>query len=97
MAMFASPPESEVDLYLLIHCLDAGQLRSEECQDQLSLLAQAPYLHFIVSVDHMSANRLWNTQHLDRFNFYFQRMDTYLPYEKEYANQPELFAIKNDN
>ena len=34
----------------------------------------------------MSSNRLWNQQQLDKLGFYFMRVDTYLPYEKGYAN-----------
>ena len=60
MLMFDSPPESTCDIYLVIHCLDAGQLRSEENQDLLAELASTPYIHLIVSIDHMSSNRLWN-------------------------------------
>ena len=62
MLMFDSPPECTCDLYLVIHCLDAGQLRSEENQDLLAELASTPYIHLIVSIDHMSSNRLWNQQ-----------------------------------
>ena len=97
MCMFDSPPDNSYDVYLVIHSLDAGQMRSEENQDLLADLASTPFIHLIVSVDNMNSNRLWNGQQLDKLGFYFQRMDTYLPYEKEYANQPELFAVKNDN
>lgn len=60
MLMFDSPPECTCDIFIVIHCLDAGQLRSEENQDLLAELASTPYIHLIVSVDHMCSNRLWN-------------------------------------
>ena len=71
LCMFDSPPDNSYDVYLVIHSLDAGQLRSEENQDLLAELASTPFIHLIVSVDNMNSNRLWNGQQLDKFGFYF--------------------------
>lgn len=72
MAMFESDMADEVklDLYIVIHSMDAGQLKSEDSQDLLAELASAPFIHLIVTVDHLAANRLWNNTQMDKFGFY---------------------------
>ena len=99
MEMFESKVDQsqKLDVYIIIHCADAGMLKSDDSQDLLAELASAPYLHLIVTVDHMCANRMWNNSQLDKFGFYMLQTDTFRAYDKEYANQPEVFAIKNDN
>lgn len=42
-------------LYLLIHNLDGGMLRSHKAQDVLSRLASIPNIHVLASVDHINA------------------------------------------
>lgn len=99
MDMFESKPEpsDKLDVYLVIHSIDAGMLKSDDSQDLLAELASAPYVHLIVTMDHLCANRMWNNSQLDKFGFYMMQTDTFRAYDKEYINQPELFAIKNDN
>lgn len=45
----------EERIFLLIHNLDGGMLRSSKAQDVLSRLASIPNVHMLASVDHINA------------------------------------------
>lgn len=42
-------------IYLLIHNIDGGMLRSNKAQDTLSRLANISNIHVLASVDHINA------------------------------------------
>lgn len=89
--------ESQHQIYLIIHCLDAGQLKEDGVQDHLAELASISQVKMVISLDHFASSRLWNNSQLDKFSFYSLHVDTMMPYDKEMQFQPELFSAKNNN
>lgn len=77
--------------------MDAGQLKYEEFQNQLSQIAAIDNVNIIVTVDHIKSGMLWSEQMLDRFNFIALEVNTYEDYDIELEYQSPLFSFKNDN
>ncbi len=77
--------------------MDAGQLKNEEFQNQLSQIAAIDQVNIIVTVDHIKSGMLWSEQMLDRFNFIALEVNTYEDYDIELEYQSPLFSFKNDN
>ena len=46
---------AEEELYLIIHNIDGPMLRNERAQMTFSLLAQAPSIRIVASIDHINA------------------------------------------
>jgi origin recognition complex subunit 2 len=58
---FSKPSTRGRALYLIIHNIDAHPLRTARARACLSLLALAPRIHIVASVDHISAPILFST------------------------------------
>ena len=59
-------------LYLVIHSMDMGALKSAEWQAQLAELATCKALKLIVSLDHIKAGVMFTDHQMDNFNFVCQ-------------------------
>ncbi|SGY32610.1 BQ5605_C002g01385 [Microbotryum silenes-dioicae] len=57
----ASAPSALLDIYLVVHSLDAPSLRASKSLSILALLASQPRLHFVASVDHVRSGLLFPT------------------------------------
>lgn len=49
-------------VYIVIHSMDVGQLKSDEAQEILADLSCIKQINFLVTVDHIGVPRLWNDQ-----------------------------------
>eukprot|EP00750_Incisomonas_marina_P001140 INCI10942.1.p1 GENE.INCI10942.1~~INCI10942.1.p1 ORF type:complete len:403 (+),score=71.77 INCI10942.1:190-1398(+) len=74
-------------LFLVIHNLDGENFRKPAAQMLLSVLAAAPRIHLVASVDHVRHRLMWNQQLLQRFNFVWQYVPTYASYTEEVVQQ----------
>lgn len=52
---------SDVDLYLIVHNIDAAPLRTAKAKSVLSILAHNSHIHLIASIDHINAPLLWSS------------------------------------
>ncbi|XP_058791170.1 origin recognition complex subunit 2 [Phymastichus coffea] len=82
-------------MYLLIHNLDGGMLRTNKAQDVLSRLANIPNIHMLASVDHINAPLIWDNVKRARYNFYWVDATTFLPYEAETSYESSLLVQKS--
>ena len=74
--------------------LGAG-LRGGEAQTVLSELAATTGLHVIASVDHVNAPLLWDKRTAARFNWLYQDLSTFAPYNLETVHmQPLLYSSR---
>lgn len=64
--------EEDSQIFIIIHSMDIGPMKTDEAQDLLAELATIPQLSIICSMDHICSSRLWNDCQLDKFNFYMQ-------------------------
>lgn len=64
------PNTNEDYLYIVIHSMDAGSLKTEDVQTCLAELASIEQIQLIVTVDNIHSTRMWNDTHLDKFNWY---------------------------
>ncbi|ORX94954.1 ORC2-domain-containing protein [Basidiobolus meristosporus CBS 931.73] len=83
-------------LYLLIHNIDGGSLRTERVQTLLSVLAAVPNVHLIASVDHINAAMLWDTVKTARFNWVWHDVTTYESYMVETSFENSLMVRQKD-
>ena len=58
---FFAPSSSDVDLYLIVHNIDAAPLRTAKAKSVLSILAHNLHIHLIASIDHINAPLLWSS------------------------------------
>jgi hypothetical protein len=70
-------------LYLVVHNLDGPSLRSPEVQEVLSFLSEGRGVHVIASIDHLNASYLWDQRVMQRFNWVWNDVTTFSPYNKE--------------
>ncbi|OXU28269.1 hypothetical protein TSAR_010960 [Trichomalopsis sarcophagae] len=82
-------------IYLLIHNIDGGMLRSNKVQDMLSRLANIPNIHVLASVDHINAPLIWDNVKRTRYNFYWVNATTFMPYEAETSYESSLLVQKS--
>lgn len=82
---------------MIIHSLDAGSLKNDDYQRNLSEIAEVSGISLIVSVDHIKSGMMWSEQMLDRFNFVAIEINTFEDYDYELEYQSPLFSFKNDN
>ncbi|KAI9028169.1 origin recognition complex subunit 2-domain-containing protein [Phycomyces nitens] len=88
---YFSNQDREFDhLYLVIHNLDGANLRNERAQTVLSMLANAPNIHLIASVDHINAGLLWDNVKASRFNWIWHDGTTYDDYLVETSFENSL-------
>jgi origin recognition complex subunit 2 len=52
---------SDVDLYIIIHNIDAAAFRPTKTKSTLSYLAHNAHIHLIASIDHINAPLLWSS------------------------------------
>ena len=52
---------SEVDLYIIIHNIDATPFRATKTRSALAFLAHNTHIHLIASIDHINAPLLWSS------------------------------------
>lgn len=64
-------------LYILVHSMDMGQLRSEEAVNMLATLAKTERIRMVVSLDHIKAGMLFSDTVLDQMNMACLQVDTY--------------------
>ncbi|ORY96650.1 origin recognition complex subunit 2-domain-containing protein [Syncephalastrum racemosum] len=83
-------------LFLVIHNIDAPSLRNEKAQMALSMLARAPNVHLIASVDHINAGLLWDNVKASRFNWIWHDATTYDDYLVETSYENSLLMQSND-
>jgi len=55
---------SEVDLYLIIHNIDATPFRATKTRSIISFLAHNAHIHLIASIDHINAPLLWSSSEI---------------------------------
>ena len=94
---FSSIESNHVNFNIVIHSMDAGLLKNEEFQNQLSQIATTDSIKIIIAVDHIKSGMLWSEQMLDRFNLIALEVNTYEDYDIELEYQSPLFSFKNDN
>ena len=70
---------------------------TDDAQEILAELASIKELQFIFSVDHVGANRVWNSGHADKLRLYGLQIDTFEEISLEISYMPPLFLLKNDN
>eukprot|EP00455_Lapot_gusevi_P009418 TRINITY_DN14212_c0_g1_i2.p1 TRINITY_DN14212_c0_g1~~TRINITY_DN14212_c0_g1_i2.p1 ORF type:complete len:377 (-),score=76.03 TRINITY_DN14212_c0_g1_i2:18-1124(-) len=80
-AKLAASPDRHI--YVLIHNIDAPNLRSSSVQNALSCLAAMPRLHLLASIDHIHAPLLWDFTCLNRFRWLWHHLTTFEPYRFE--------------
>ena len=85
---------SDYQLHIVIHSMDAGQFKNEDCQSYIAELAEIPQIKLIVSVDHQASGRMWSETHLDKLNMYSVQIDTFLQYDKEFE-KAEVIILDN--
>lgn len=61
---FFAKAAQQVDLYLVVHNIDAAPFRSAKSKSILSLLAHNPRIHVITSIDHINAPLLWSSSEI---------------------------------
>lgn len=59
-----------------------------------SIIASAPYLHIIASIDHVNSSLLWDQITLHNFNWMYYDCTNYLPYTTEIS--ANISSNKND-
>ena len=84
-------------LYVIIHSLDMGQLKSEESVRMIAALARLDKIKLVVSLDHVKSGILFSDLLLDQLNFITIQVDTFLEFEIEMEYQPGIFSVKNEN
>ncbi|KAF9081381.1 Origin recognition complex subunit 2 [Mortierella sp. AD031] len=95
-AYFAQPDRDIQKLYLLIHNIDGTGFRAEKVQAALSLLASCPHIHLIASIDHISANILWDTVKSARFNWVWHELTTFKPYLTETSFENSIMVRQGE-
>ncbi|KAG0172610.1 Origin recognition complex subunit 2 [Apophysomyces sp. BC1034] len=83
-------------LYLAIHNIDGMNLRNERTQTALSLLASAPNIHLIGSVDHINSGLLWDNVKSSRFNWIWHDATTFDDYIVETSFENSLLTRTGD-
>ena len=79
-------PASEMKarrLYLFVHNIDGAALRSPATQFALSVLASAPRVHVIASIDHVNAPLMWGQALSDSFSWTWHNLATFDVYVQE--------------
>ncbi|KAI0801734.1 origin recognition complex, subunit 2 [Irpex lacteus] len=56
---YFNSPETDGDLYLVIHNIDAPSLRNTKAKSALAVLASHPRIHILASVDNIAFANLW--------------------------------------
>ena len=70
-------------LYLVIHSLDIGQLKSEDSVQMLAELASTGKLKLVISLDHIKSGILFSDHTLDQLNVVCVEMNTFQSFFSE--------------
>ncbi|KAJ8651551.1 hypothetical protein O0I10_012889 [Lichtheimia ornata] len=89
---FASDERIYDKLYLVIHNIDGNNLRNDRTQTALSILAHAPNIHLVASIDHINAPLLWDSIKTSRFNWVWHDATTYDDYIVETSFENTLLV-----
>ncbi|KAI9318591.1 origin recognition complex subunit 2-domain-containing protein [Dichotomocladium elegans] len=89
---FASEDRIYDKMYLIIHNIDGNNLRNERAQTALSILAHAPNIHLIASIDHINASLLWDSTKASRFNWIWHDATTFDNYLVETSFEDTLLV-----
>ncbi|RUP44628.1 origin recognition complex subunit 2-domain-containing protein [Jimgerdemannia flammicorona] len=79
-------------LYLLVHNIDGPALRNDRVQTALSVLASAPNIHVVASMDHINAALLWDGVRTARFNWAWHDATTYDDYLVETSFEDSIMV-----
>jgi origin recognition complex subunit 2 len=80
-------------LYLVIHNIDGLNLRSDNVQTVLSLLASIPKVHLVASVDHIHADFMWDAVKIAHYNWIWHAVPTFEPYAHESSYETSIMAM----
>lgn len=83
-------------LYLLVHNIDGQQLRSERAQTALGVVASAPNVHLVASVDHIGAALLWDAARAARFNWVWHDGTTFDSYLVETSFEDSIMVRQGE-
>jgi hypothetical protein len=71
---------NQINVYVVIHSLDACNMKESAFMDVLSELATIGQIKFIITVDNFAAGRIWSSEQLDKLALYCIKADTFTPY-----------------
>ena len=85
------------ELYILIHNAEAAALRQADAQRALALLAAAPGIHLVASVDHVNSALVWQPGLRASFNWIWTDLTTFARYtdESPYVSGSGVFAAED--
>ena len=61
---------NQINVYVVIHSLDAYNMKESAFMDVLSELATIGQIKFIITVDNFAAGRIWSSEQLDKLDLY---------------------------
>lgn len=81
-------------LYIVIHNADTMGLRQGDAQRALAILAAAPGIHLVVSMDHVNGALTWDPTLRAKFNWIWADLTTFARYtdESPYVGGAGIFA-----
>eukprot|EP00940_MAST-03C_sp_MAST-3C-sp2_P000561 g561.t1 len=71
------PQELPRSLFIVVHSIDGAALRQPLAQTGLSILASAPNVHVIASIDHINGPLIWSQKTKERFNWLWHDATTW--------------------
>lgn len=83
-------------VWLVIHNLDGPSMRTPEVQTALSILASAPRLHVLASIDHINAAVLQDQRSRVRAAWHWIDATTYKPYLAETLHAASVLRARAD-
>ncbi|KAI7869677.1 origin recognition complex subunit 2-domain-containing protein [Spinellus fusiger] len=95
-AYFSGDDREYPRLYLVVHNIEGFHLRNENAQNALSMLAQAPNIHLVASVDHINAGLLWDNVKTSQFNWVWHDCTTYDDYHVETSFENSLLMRSSE-
>ena len=92
--MIAGSARAPHELYIVIHNADTMGLRQGDAQRALAMLAAAPGVHLIVSMDHVNGALTWDPTLRAKFNWVWADLTTFARYtdESPYVAGAGIFA-----
>jgi len=67
-------------LCLFVHNIDGELMRTSKVKNAMAKLASCPKVHFVASIDHVSAPLLWDQKQLEQMNWIWRKANTFEPY-----------------
>lgn len=92
--MIAGSTRAPHELYIVIHNADTMGLRQGDAQRALAILAAAPGVHLIASIDHVNGALTWDPTLRAKFNWVWADLTTFARYtdESPYVAGAGIFA-----